>query len=89
MSDEILDIEEEKLFAEALELKRHKEQMSALKGIAASLNKPEKDDKAIMNSPLRMISLFFMIICSLNIDCNFLKRFNGCKDKNSICIIVK
>lgn len=50
MSDEILDIEEEKLFAEALELKRHKEQMSALKGIAASLNKPEKDDKAIIDA---------------------------------------
>ena len=50
MSDEILDIEEEKLFAEALELKRHKEQMSALKGIATSLNKPEKDDKAIIDA---------------------------------------
>ena len=51
MSDEILDIEEEKLFAEALELKRHKEQMSALKGIATLLSKPEKDDnKAIVDA---------------------------------------
>ena len=40
MPDEIED-DDEQFFAEELRAKQHKEQMSALKGIATSLNKPQ------------------------------------------------
>ena len=41
---------DDKDFDELLAEKRHKEQTGLLKGIAASLNKPEKDDKAIVDA---------------------------------------
>ena len=51
MPDEIED-DDEQFFAEELRAKQHKEQMSALKGIATLLNKPEKekDDKGIIEA---------------------------------------
>ena len=46
-----MDIEkDDKDFDELLAEKRHKEQTGLLKGIATSLNKPEKDDKAIIDA---------------------------------------
>ena len=44
MPHEVDDDIEEQQFAEALAAKRHKEQMSSLKGIASLLNKPQKED---------------------------------------------
>lgn len=41
---------DDKDFDELLAEKRHKEQTGLLKGIATSLNKPEKDDKAIIDA---------------------------------------
>jgi hypothetical protein len=49
MSDESIDIEEQQ-FAEAIAKARHKEQMGMLKGIATLLNKPEKEDKQIIEA---------------------------------------
>lgn len=49
MSHEVDDIDE-RLFAEALAAKRHKELSTGLKSIALLLNKPEKDDKAIVDA---------------------------------------
>lgn len=46
MGNEIDDKDFDELLAE----KRHKEQTGLLKGIATSLNKPEKDDKAIIDA---------------------------------------
>lgn len=51
MFDEVED-DDEQFFAEELRAKQHKEQMSALKGIATLLNKPEKpnEDKQIIDA---------------------------------------
>jgi len=49
MPDEEIDIDDD-LAAKAIAAKRHKELTGSLKGIATLLNKPEKDDKAIVDA---------------------------------------
>lgn len=50
MEDEVVDSKRKEQRELRIAERRHEEQMSTLKGIAALLNKPEKEDKAIIDA---------------------------------------
>ena len=50
MEDEVVDSKRKEQRELRIAERRHEEQMSSLKGIATLLNKPEKDDKAIVDA---------------------------------------